>query len=77
MPKLPILNHKEIIKILEQVGFVFERQRGSHKIFKKEATGITIPCHDNKDLKRGTLRNILRQADISVEELIGLLENGK
>jgi predicted RNA binding protein YcfA (HicA-like mRNA interferase family) len=73
MPKLPVLKYDEVIKILEKVGFVFKRQKGSHKIFKRDSVGITVPCHDGRSLKVGTLKNIIRQADISVEELINLL----
>ena len=70
MPKLPSLTPKVIIKILEKKGFKLDRVKGSHHIYfnaelKKRAV---IPVH-KKDLPKGTMLEILRQAGISKEEL--------
>lgn len=59
---------RQMIKVLEQKGFRFVRQKGSHRLYKNEDLRVTIPYH-NKDLKPGTLQNILRQAGIKKEEL--------
>jgi predicted RNA binding protein YcfA (HicA-like mRNA interferase family) len=72
--KLPSLKPKEVIKVLEKLGFVFVRQKGSHRIYVKGNIVITIPYH-NKDLKKGTLRAIIKQAGLSVEEFLKLLRN--
>lgn len=72
MPRLPVLKPKEVIKILEKAGFCFIRQKGSHQIYVKNNIGIVIPWH-NKDLKTGTLRKIISQSGLSVEEFIQLL----
>jgi len=77
MSRFPTLNHKEVVKILENVGFVFERQKGSHKILKRANIGITVSCHNNRDMKRGTLKSIFRQADLSVEEVVRLIGERK
>jgi len=70
--KLPCLSGKQTISILEKFGFKVLRQRESHIILKKEATegliGCVVPNH--KELARGTLKGILRQANIEVEEFI-------
>ena len=58
---------RQMIKILEKNGFTFVRQKGSHRLYKKGELRITVPYH-NKDLKPGTLRNILKQAGITKEE---------
>jgi predicted RNA binding protein YcfA (HicA-like mRNA interferase family) len=73
-PKLPFLKPREVIKVLEKLGFVFVRQKGSHRIYVKGNIGITIPYH-NKDLKKGTLRAIIKQAGLSVEEFLKLLRD--
>jgi len=44
--KLPSLKPKEVIKVLEKLGFVFVRQKGSHRIYVKGNIGITIPYHN-------------------------------
>ena len=72
MPKLPRISGKQTISILEKFGFKVLRQRGSHIILKKDtpegAVGCVIPNH--KELARGTLKGILRQANIDAEEFI-------
>ncbi|MBU1179689.1 type II toxin-antitoxin system HicA family toxin [Patescibacteria group bacterium] len=72
MSILPALKPKQVISALEKAGFKFARQKGSHKIYKKDNTLLTIPFH-NKDLKRGTLVHIIKQAGLSIEEFIDLL----
>lgn len=74
MPKLPPLKPKQVIKILEKAGFSFVRQKGSHRIYVKGNIGITIPFH-NKEMKRGTLRHIIKQAGLTIEEFLKLLED--
>jgi predicted RNA binding protein YcfA (HicA-like mRNA interferase family) len=60
---------REIIRILEQDGWVLQRQRGSHMVYKHPTKGGTavVPNHGmSKDLSIGTARNILKQADIEL-----------
>ena len=61
---------KELIRILEQKGFVLKRSKGSHKIYKHPFTKnrVTIPMH-NKDLPKGTFYAILKQAGIDKNDL--------
>jgi len=68
MPKLPVLKPKEVVIALQRLGFVAVRSKGSHLQLKKGNLLATIPIH-NKDLKPETLKSILRQAKISIEEL--------
>jgi predicted RNA binding protein YcfA (HicA-like mRNA interferase family) len=65
MSKLPSLTPKEVIKILTQRGFVLDRSRGSHQVWYHPISHkrIIIPMH-SKDLPKGTLYAILKQADI-------------
>ncbi len=72
MPKLPVLSPAKVAKMLERTGFMFIRQRGSHKIYVKESLGVTIPFH-NKDLRKGTLKNIIKQSGLTLEEFLKLL----
>jgi len=72
MPKLPHLSGREIIRALEQLGFVQVRQRGSHVVMKKSipegSIGCVVPLHGEVAL--GTLRSILKQARVSVDEFM-------
>ena len=57
---------KELIKILEQNGWKESRQRGSHKIFKNAdfSINISVPDHGNKDLGKGLVNTILKEAGL-------------
>ena len=74
MPKLPVLTAAEIVTVLEKRGFVLDRSKGSHRIYLNAETHrrITVPFH-RKDLPKGTLSNILREAGLSADELKDLL----
>lgn len=75
MPKLPSLSPQKVITILEKKGFVLKRVTGSHYIFAHPETKrrVTVPCHTDQEIARGTLLQILEDAGISREELQGLL----
>ena len=70
--KLPVAKSRAVIKVLKKAGFVESRQKGSHKIFKKDAMRVVVPVH-GKDLKKGTLRAIIDSAGLTVEEFLELL----
>lgn len=71
MAKLPILSGGELIRILKKIGFQTVRQKGSHVSLQKESCKTVVPLHD--DLAKGTLLAILKQCDLSKEDLIGLI----
>ena len=70
--KLPALTSKDVLRVLQRVGFVITT--GSHYILKHptKVLRVTLPWH-NRDLKRGTLGSIIDQAGFSVDEFVGLL----
>jgi predicted RNA binding protein YcfA (HicA-like mRNA interferase family) len=72
MPKLPGLKPRQVVSALEKAGFYTVRQRGSHLQLKKGNLLVTVPMHSG-DLKPGTLRSIIRQARMSVDEFMKLL----
>lgn len=65
---LPAISGKELVRILLKRGWQEVRQRGSHIIVQKvgESRGVSIPNH--RELSKGTLRSLLKQAGISVED---------
>lgn len=71
MPKLPRTSGAAIVKALERLGFVKLRQSGSHVILRRGPKGCVVPMHG--EVKVGTLAGILRQADVSTEEFVGVL----
>jgi len=65
---LPVISGKECAKILAQAGFHEVRQQGSHLVMRKDNPfcQLIVPLH--KELDRGTLRAIIRQSGLSLEE---------
>ncbi len=74
MSKLPIIKAAKLEKILHYLGFVFQRQKGSHSFYRHpDGRYTTIPHHPGKDLPRELIRTILKQINISTDEFIDLL----
>jgi len=65
--KLPVLSGEKLIKILVREGFIVRRQAGSHVVMQKNERVFAVPLHD--ELKKGTLKAILKQAGLEVEDL--------
>jgi len=76
MPKLYRLSGREVIYFLEKLGFAQVRQRGSHVVLRKKVSGghsgCVVPLHP--ELAIGTLRGILKQAGITMEEFLEAVE---
>ena len=74
MPQLPVLRARELIAALREAGFDVVRQKGSHVRLQHPDGGVvTVPMHASQDIGRGLLRKILRDADLTVDELLRLL----
>ena len=75
MPKLPRLSGKEVIKALSKSGFEVVRQKGSHVIMKKKTLEgeIATVVLNHKEVDRGTLLEIIRQAKLTRDEFMNLL----
>ena len=73
--KLPVVKPQELIRAIEKLGFSCTRKsKGSHYRYKHlDGRITTIPVHKGKDISKGLLRRILRDVDISIEELKKLL----
>ena len=75
MPKLRRVSGAQAIRVLERLGFVQVRQRGSHVVLRREtpegSVGCVVPLHD--ELAIGTLRGILRQARVSIDDFLANL----
>lgn len=74
MTKLPLLSSQEVTKAFERMGYVIDHQSGSHIILrhaKPPYRRLTVPAH--KEVAKGTLRALIRQAGLSVEQFVELL----
>ena len=70
MPKLPTLSGKKVVRAFENAGWQVVRQRGSHVILIKEGSHITLSVPDHKQVAKGTLRSLIRAAQMTVDEFV-------
>ena len=74
MNRLPTLKGRDVIRALKDAGFRIVRQRGSHlRMTHPDGRVVTIPIHAGRDIGRGLLRKILRDAEITREAFLELL----
>ena len=75
MPKLPIVSGKEVIKALSKIGFEHVRTKGSHAILNKQTDKgkITVPVPLHKEVAKGTLKSIMNQAELRLEDFLKLI----
>ncbi|HEV7747063.1 MAG TPA: type II toxin-antitoxin system HicA family toxin [Pyrinomonadaceae bacterium] len=73
MSKLPVVSCAQCVKALGKIGFEVYRQRGSHIVLVRISPPAQTTIPDHKELDRGTLRAIIRQIGLTVEEFIALL----
>ena len=75
MSKLPTLWSDQLVRALERAGFEIIRQRGSHvRMRHPDGRIVTAPVHSGQDVGRGLLRKILRDAELTREAFVALLE---
>ena len=73
MSQLPRISGQECVKALLKAGFYFNRQHGSHIILRRNFPFAQLVVLNHKELDKGTLRAIIRQADLGVEEFVKFL----
>ena len=69
-PHLPAVTAQQLIHVAERLGFVFDRQRGSHAVYYRDLdrARIVVPIHSGKSIKPKTLQGILHDMGITVEQ---------
>jgi predicted RNA binding protein YcfA (HicA-like mRNA interferase family) len=70
--KLPVISGRDLVQVLQKIGFCVIRQKGSHVSVRKDNQKSVIPLHD--ELAKGTLLGILKQSGLTKDELIDLLK---
>jgi predicted RNA binding protein YcfA (HicA-like mRNA interferase family) len=76
MPKLPVIKDRQLIRVLKGLGFLEHPERGtSHLVFKHtDGRRTVVARHRGKDIPRGTLRAIIRDLNIPIDEFIKLIK---
>ena len=71
MGRYPVINAREAVAILEELGFVEVRQRGSHKQYRHpDGRSTTVPFHKGRDISPILLRQIAKDMGLPLEELL-------
>lgn len=74
--RLPAVSGKRVLRALRRAGFFVHHTRGSHHVLKhpnRPELRVVIPVHGNRPIKRGTLNQIIKDADLLPEGFRGLL----
>jgi len=71
--RIPTISGKDCIKALKKIGFYQKRRESSHVILRRDNPFAQVVVPDHQQLAKGTLRAIIRDADLSIEEFIALL----
>jgi predicted RNA binding protein YcfA (HicA-like mRNA interferase family) len=75
MSNLPSIKAKEFIRVIEKLGFYYDRQKGSHAIYKNlDGLRVVVPIHQGKDLKQGTLMGMIQDIGIDKEAFFKLVQ---
>lgn len=73
MSRLPQVSGQDVVRALQKAGFTVRRQHGSHIIMRRDDPFAQTVVPNHRQIDRGTLRAILRQTDITVEEFVARL----
>ncbi|MDB9308824.1 type II toxin-antitoxin system HicA family toxin [Aphanizomenon sp. CS-733/32] len=75
MSNLPSIKAKDFIRVIENLGFYFDRQKGSHAIYKNtDGLRVVVPIHSGKDIKPGTLMGMIQDIGIDKETFFKLVQ---
>ncbi|HSL62453.1 MAG TPA: type II toxin-antitoxin system HicA family toxin [Desulfotignum sp.] len=75
MTGLPRISGREVVAVFVKIGYEKDRQKGSHIVLRQTAypqRRLVVP--DHKEIAKGTIRTIIKQAGLTVEEFVGLLK---
>jgi predicted RNA binding protein YcfA (HicA-like mRNA interferase family) len=73
MASLPVLSGQEVVRVFESFGWSVVRQRSSHIIMTKEGEIVTLSIPNHKEVARGTLRSLIRSANLTVDEFVEVI----
>ncbi|XGB39228.1 MAG: type II toxin-antitoxin system HicA family toxin [Cyanobacteria bacterium LVE1205-1] len=67
---LPVMSGREVVRVFESLGWEAVRQTGSHIIMTKDEETATLSVPDHREVAKGTLRSLIRNAGLTVEEFV-------
>ena len=73
MPKIPAMSGREVVKTFESLGWEFARQSVSHIVLVKAGESASLSVPDHKEVRKGTLRGLIRTANLTVDEFLAAI----
>ena len=73
MASLPVLSGREVVRAFESFGWNVSRQSSSHIIMTKRGETVTLSIPDHKEVAKGTLRSLIRAANLTVDEFVAAI----
>lgn len=72
MSPVPAVPGRTVVRALEKLGFIVLRTRGSHVVMRHpDGRGASVPVHSGRDIPKGTLRSIMADTGLTVDEIGG------
>ena len=71
--KLPLISEKETVKAFSRGGWRVDRIAGSHAVMRKDGSAVTLSVPLHKELRKGLLRSLIKDAGIDIEEFLSYL----
>jgi predicted RNA binding protein YcfA (HicA-like mRNA interferase family) len=75
MASLPAISGSSTVRVFERFGWIVARQTGSHIIMTKEGHIASLSIPNHKELAKGTLRSLIRSANLTVDEFVSRIRN--
>ncbi len=73
MAAVPLLSGQEVVQVFASFGWSVSRQRGSHMVMTKEGEIATLSVPNHKEVARGTLRSLIREANLTTDEFVAAI----
>ncbi|MBA3767948.1 MAG: type II toxin-antitoxin system HicA family toxin [Acidobacteria bacterium] len=73
MASLPALSGQEVVRVFKSFGWGIARQRGSHIVMTKQGEIATLSIPDHKEVAKGTLRSLIRSANLTVDAFVAAI----
>jgi len=73
MASVPLISGQEAVRTFEKFGWKVSRQRGSHIVLTKDGEIATLSVPNHKEVARGTLRSLIRAANLTIDEFVAAL----
>ncbi len=73
MATVPLLSGQDVVRVFASFGWSVSRQRGSHIIMTKDGKMATLSVPNHKEVARGTLRSLIRDANLTVDEFVAAI----